>query len=172
MSSETRAETSHIGSGFAVILSVVSGFNIAALNAQAARPREETLTLPGKVGVRGGRLVVALRSEPKTLNPLTAIDVRSKDVIALLSADLIHINVESQKTEPALAKAWKVSPDGKTYTLQLRQGIFFSDGHPFDADDVVFSFKVYLDEKVGSPRENFLTWAKNQSRSASWGLIR
>lgn len=142
--------------GVAVILSVVSGFNIAALNAQAARPREETLTLPGKVGVRGGRLVVALRSEPKTLNPLTAIDVRSKDVIALLSADLIHINVESQKTEPALAKAWKVSPDGKTYTLELRQGIFFSDGHPFDADDVVFSFKVYLDEKVGSPQRELL----------------
>jgi peptide/nickel transport system substrate-binding protein len=112
--------------------------------------------LPGEIGVRGGRLVAALRSEPKTLNPVTALDERSKDAIALLSADLIHINAYTQQTEPALAKSWTVSPDGRTYTLELRRGISFSDGHPFDADDVIFSFKVYLDEKVHSPQRDLL----------------
>src|SRR5205085_4863092 len=37
-----------------------------------------------------------------------------------------------------------------------RKGIRFSDGQPFDADDVVFSFTVYLDENVGSPQRDLL----------------
>ena len=123
---------------------------------QAAKPDEELLILPGKGGVRGGRLVAALRSEPKTLNPVTALDLPSKEVIALLSADLIHTNVDTQRTEPALAKSWKVSPDKRTFILELRSGISFSDGHSFDADDVVFSFKVYLDEKIHSPQRDLL----------------
>jgi peptide/nickel transport system substrate-binding protein len=49
-----------------------------------------------------------------------------------------------------------MSPDGRTFTLKLRQGIRFSDGHPFDADDVVFSFTVYLDEAVSSPQRDLL----------------
>ena len=123
---------------------------------QTPKPDEELLVLPGKAGVRGGRVVAALRSEPKTLNPVTALDLPSKEVIALLSADLIHTNVDTQQTEPALAKSWKVSPDKRTYTLELRRGVSFSDGHPFDADDVLFSYKVYLDEKVHSPQRDLL----------------
>ena len=43
-------------------------------------------------------------------------------------------------------------------TVTLRRGIQFSDGHPFDADDVVFSFRLYLDEKIEpSPYRDLLT---------------
>jgi peptide/nickel transport system substrate-binding protein len=108
------------------------------------------------VGSPGGRLSVSLRSEPKTLNPVTSSDVSSREVIAQLTADLVHINRLSQKTEPALAKTWQVSPDGLRYTLRLRRGVRFSDGHPFDADDVVFSFKAYLDESIHSPQRDLL----------------
>jgi len=86
-----------------------------------------------------------MRSEPKTLNPVTSIDVSSREVIAQLTADLIHIDRETEQAAPSLAKSWKVSPDGKRYTMQLRRVIKFSDGVAFDADDVVFSFKAYLD---------------------------
>jgi peptide/nickel transport system substrate-binding protein len=109
-----------------------------------------------ETGSRGGRLVIGLRSEPKTLNPVTATDLFSRDVIRRMTADLIHINRYTQKTEPALAKSWTASPDGKQFTLQLRHGIRFSDGAPFDADDVVFSFKVYLDERLHSPQRDLL----------------
>src|SRR6185436_8339355 len=83
------------------------------------------------------------------------------DVYGRLNANLIRINRETQKTEPALAKAWSVSKDGLRYTLQLRRGLRFSDGHAFDADDVVFSWQAYLDEKNRSPhRENLMVGGK------------
>jgi len=118
--------------------------------------KEELLLLPGELGRPGGRLVVSLRGEPKTLNPLIATDARSREVIGVMHADLIHINRATQLTEPALAKSWKISPDGLTYTLSLRQGIKFSDGRPLDADDVLFSFRVYLDENVHAPQRDLL----------------
>lgn len=117
---------------------------------------EELLALPGETGRSGGRLVVALRAEPKTLNPLIAIDAPSREVIGTMQADLVHINRATQLTEPALAKSWKISPDGLRYTLVLRRGLNFSDGHPLDVDDVLFTFRVYLDENVHASQRDLL----------------
>ena len=124
--------------------------------AQSVKPAEDILVTSGEIGSRGGQLVASLRADPKTLNPVTGVDLPSKELIGLLFADLIHINLNTQRTEAALAKSWKVSADGRHYTLELRRGISFSDGHPFDADDVLFSFNVYLDEKVHSPQRDLL----------------
>ncbi len=122
-----------------------------------ASSSEELLTLPGEIGQRGARLVVSLRAEPKTLNPLTAVDAPSREVIlGAMQADLIHINRATQLTEPALAKSWKVSADGLEYTLTLRKGLRFSDGQPLDADDVLFTFRVYLDENVHATQRDQL----------------
>jgi peptide/nickel transport system substrate-binding protein len=123
---------------------------------QQANSREELLTLSGDIGRSGGRLVVSLRAEPKTLNPLTAADTISREVIGAMQADLVHINRATQLTEPALAKSWKISPDGLQYTLSVRQGLRFSDGHPLDADDVLFTFRVYLDENVHATQRDLL----------------
>jgi peptide/nickel transport system substrate-binding protein len=122
----------------------------------AVQPGEDRMVTDNSPGRAGGRLVVALRSEPKTLNPVLAVDDPSRDVIRCLTADLIHISRESLKTEPELAKSWNVSRDGKQYTLHLRHGLRFSDGQPFSADDVIFTFQVYLDEKVHSPQRDLL----------------
>jgi peptide/nickel transport system substrate-binding protein len=123
---------------------------------QAPQHGEELQITDNEIGRYGGTLVVAQRSEPKTLNPVTAADVPSREVIGRLMADLIHINRASQQTEPSLAKSWTTSKDGRVFTLKLRQGLRFSDGQPFDADDVVFSFQVYLDEKIHSPQRDLL----------------
>jgi len=122
----------------------------------ALQAGEERMIADGAPGHAGGRLVIALRSEPKTLNPALALDEPSRDVIRCMTADLIHINRGSLKTEPSLAKSWNVSRDGRQYTLQLRRGVRFSDGEPFNADDVIFSFQVYLDEKVDSSQRDLL----------------
>ena len=143
-----------------VALSAIAAFLLSLhggpVIAKGPGVHEEWLVTDSSQGKLGGQLVVSLRSEPKTLNPVLAADDTSRNVIECLMADLIHINRGSQKTEPALAKSWTVSPDGRKYTLKLRQGVRFSDGHPMDADDVIFSFQVYLDENIDSPQRDLL----------------
>jgi peptide/nickel transport system substrate-binding protein len=135
----------------------VFGVGMALLAAVAGAGAGDYLEVPGLSGRAGGRLVYSERTEPKTLNPLSpqlASDIVSRDIIHRLTADLVHINRATLRTEPALAERWTISPDGLRYTLDLRRGVSFSDGQPFDADDVIFTFQVYLDEKIGSPQRN------------------
>lgn len=131
----------------------------AAAPQRASVHAEELLVSRAEVGVRGGQLVISQRGEPKTLNPLFSVDSVSGEILKNTIADLVHINRETQRTEAALAKAWTASADGRRYTLTLRQGVRFSDGDPFDADDVVFSFRAQLDEKTRAPQRDLLTIA-------------
>ena len=144
----------------AMAMAIACSFGCASVFARASsasdRPAEELLQTSSAPGRSGGQIVLSLRSEPKTLNPVLAQDAASRDVIRCLTADLIDINRATQKTETALAKSWTVSPDGRVYTLRLRRGLRFSDGQPLDAGDVVFSFQLYLDEKIDSPQRDLL----------------
>jgi peptide/nickel transport system substrate-binding protein len=126
------------------------------LSGPRAIAQEDLLRTTSEPGIRGGKLVIAQRSEPRTLNPVVAIDQNALGINARLQADLIHINRATQKTESALAKSWAISKDGTVFTLKLRRGLRFSDGQPFDADDVLFSFQMYLDEKVHSSQRDLL----------------
>jgi peptide/nickel transport system substrate-binding protein len=53
-------------------------------------------------------------------------------------------------TRPYLAERWEASDDLKTWTFKLRQGIKWSNGDDFNADDVVFNFKRWTDPATGS----------------------
>ncbi len=143
----------------ALLVCLLAGNCLAAGPAPAPEkpnPGEELLRAANVSGHYGGQLTIGGRAEPKTFNPVIATDAVSREVIGRMMADLIEINRATQQTEPALAKSWKISPNGRVFTLQLRKGIRFSDGHPFDADDVLFSFAVYMDEKVDSPQRDLL----------------
>jgi peptide/nickel transport system substrate-binding protein len=61
---------------------------------------------------------------------------------------------------PNLAKSWEWSEDGMQLTMHLIEGAFWSDGAPFTADDVMFTWEGYvLDENVNSPRHiDAWTW--------------
>ncbi len=118
------------------------------------RAAEDLLTVPELTGHAGGRLAYSLRTAPKTLNPLIASDSASRDIIHQMHADLVHINRATLESEPALAKSYRISADGLCYTIELRKGLRFSDGQPFDADDVLFTFQVYLDARIGSAQRN------------------
>lgn len=61
---------------------------------------------------------------------------------------------------PNLAKSWEWSEDGMELTMNLIEGAYWSDGDPFDADDVMFTWEGYvLDDNVNSPRHiDAWTW--------------
>jgi len=50
---------------------------------------------------------------------------------------------------PGLAKSWKFSNQGKTFTLTLRKGLKWSDGEPFTADNIIFWWEdVILNDEL------------------------
>jgi len=152
-----RPKLCHHGMLLGMVIALVAGMApVAAALTPQANSSEELLTLSGEAGRFGGRLATSLRAEPKTLNPVVATDAPSQEVIGAMQADLVHINRATQLTELALAKSWKVSSDGLDYTLTLRQGLRFSDGQPLDAEDVLFTFRVYLDEALHAPQRDLL----------------
>ena len=101
---------------------------------------------------RGGSLTATIRSQPTTFNrfapgaSLAPVDVVSR----LTQATLVRVNRVTGEPEPWLAEKWTTSADGKTFTLTLRDGVTFSDGHPFSSDDVVFTFRALYDPEVKS----------------------
>ncbi|TCB98506.1 ABC transporter substrate-binding protein [Micromonospora zingiberis] len=98
-------------------------------------------------GTGNGPLVVATAGEPDTLNPVLNYGVDGGSLIfdGLVARD------ERNQLVPALAEELpSVSPDGQTVTARLRPDVLFHDGTPLTAQDVVFTYRAVLDEKVDS----------------------
>ncbi len=104
------------------------------------------------VGTRGGEISVRVTALPKTFNPLLVADEPSLLVnLYLLHARLVDFNHDTQSWTPALAERWQAEPDGKTYSVLLREALQFSDGQALTAEDVVFTLRALYDERTGSP---------------------
>ena len=86
-------------------------------------------------GRPGGTLHVSAAADTGTLDLQTISNTNGKWLGRLIFDNLVYLDDKGAIT-PWLAKSWTVSPDGKTYTFHLREGVTFSDGAPFDAEAV------------------------------------
>src|ERR1700677_1506668 len=102
--------------------------------------RPSPLIAPCEPGIPGGRLVIATFGEPKTFNPITSDEMSSRDIYRFLFNTLVNYDWPSQSAIPGLAESWTVGTDQKTWTFKLRKGVLWSDGQPFTADDVLFTY--------------------------------
>ena len=93
----------------------------------------------------------AIRYDPKTLDPAKVDEQASETVRYLTGGVLLRTNRVTQETEPYLASRWSVSPDGRTVTFHLREGLHFSDGSPLGSGDVAWSLKRVLAPATGAP---------------------
>jgi peptide/nickel transport system substrate-binding protein len=108
---------------------------------EAAHPLPPSpLMAKGDPGQRGGRFVIGASASPKTFNPLFAFDSASDGIVRLMFAPLVRLDAATQQPGPGLAESWSVAPDQKTWTFKLRQGVHWSDGQPFTAEDVLFTW--------------------------------
>jgi peptide/nickel transport system substrate-binding protein len=125
---------------------------VAALPAISYAQDEEAFTCPQT----GGTLVVAGNADPRTLSGLYANDGDSLSVVTFMAEPLV-LGGENwgDEIEPALAESWTVSDDGLEYTFNLRQGVTWSDGEPFTAEDVLFTYNAVLQE------DNAIDWRSN-----------
>src|SRR2546430_3315448 len=91
--------------------------------------------------VTGGQVVEAVAGTAGPLNPLFEQEANEKDIDSLVYQGLTTVGAH-QQVVGQLAKGWKVSENGLTYTFDLRSGVHWADGRPFTADDVMFTFNV------------------------------
>ena len=62
---------------------------------------------------------------------------------------LVRVKPDTIELQPELAVSWESSPDGKIWTVKLREGVKWHDGTAFDADDVIFTVERSQDPAVG-----------------------
>ena len=65
--------------------------------------------------------------------------------------NLIRWNADGSAMLPNVAKAWDISADGRAFTFYLRQGMKWSDGEPFTAEDIRFLFEDQWGNEELSP---------------------
>ena len=91
-------------------------------------------------------LVVGQIAEPKSMDPANVTAVNDFRIVVNLYDGLVRYADGKLEVEPALATDWEISDDGTVYTFNLRRGVKFHDGTPFNAEAVKFNFDRMLDE--------------------------
>lgn len=99
-------------------------------------------------------LVVALDSEPQSLDPRVGIDANASRIADLLHIALTRSGAHAERTGE-LARSW-AQVDPTTLVVQLRDDYRFADGTFVTADDVRATYEALLDPATGSPRRALL----------------
>lgn len=86
-------------------------------------------------------VVIGIPTSYLPLMPRAQTDVADYDLDALLFDGLTRIGRDGLP-EPALAESWTIDPSGDIYTIRLRRDVVWHDGHPFNADDVIFTLRT------------------------------
>ena len=91
----------------------------------------------------GGILRIPMSTGPQSFNFYGTLDSAAYQVLYNILSPLVEINPVTNEIEPGLAKSWTISPDGKSIVFSLRE-VQWSDGEPFTADDVIFTFENFV----------------------------
>ena len=94
--------------------------------------------------------VEGILGRPVAVNPLAAQTQADRDLVALVFEGLVTLD-PGGAPRPALARSWTTSPDGASWTFQLRPDARWHDGEPVTADDVVFTVETLQDPDYHGP---------------------
>lgn len=113
-------------------------------------------------GRRGGKLIFAISSDPKSFNPIVAKETSTTAITGFLFEGLTRIDPKTLEVIPNLAKEWKTI-DGREWIFYLRDDVRWSDGEEFTARDVVFTFNelIYNPNIPTGSRDLFTIEGKN-----------
>lgn len=103
-------------------------FSFGAFPALAADAKPKT----------GGAMIVGIAGDPGILNGSISANLVEKTVSSNVFSLLIRLDKQFNPV-PDLAESWTISPDGLTYTFNLRKGVKWHDGKPFSSEDVKFT---------------------------------
>jgi peptide/nickel transport system substrate-binding protein len=91
----------------------------------------------------------ALQGNPHTLSPIFRSSLYEFYIAELLSPPLVVWDEQMRwRVHPDLVESYEESDDHTTATVKLKPGLKWHDGRPLTAEDVVFSWRAILDERV------------------------
>src|SRR4029079_12645871 len=97
--------------------------------------------------VRGGTLVEGAPVDIQMLNPILASDNYGFALASLLFDGLLSSDTDGNLIPLVAQDLPTFADDGLTITYKVRPGIKWTDGQDLTADDVVFTFSLFLDPK-------------------------
>lgn len=93
----------------------------------------------------GGTYTEGVVGLPKYINPLySSVNDVDADLVQLVYSSLFKRNNQGQLTAD-LVQSYEAAPDGKSYTLKLRDNAAWHNGDKFKVDDVIFTFNAIKD---------------------------
>jgi len=99
----------------------------------------------------GDDLVQITDSQAPGLTPMLNQDAYTQVMQYYMFDSLVDLDPDTFQWLPRLAVKWTISPDMHTMDFWLRHGVTFSNGDPFTADDVVWTFNWVMNPKVQLP---------------------
>jgi peptide/nickel transport system substrate-binding protein len=131
--------------GLILMLAIVGGAMYATDYGESPEPTPIYATPTPAVTYREGVV-----GHPSSIDPLTASTQVDRDLVALLFRGLLRAGPNGTLL-PDLARSWAVSPDGLTYTFNMRTDARWEDGQPVTAADVVFTVGLAQDANYDGP---------------------
>jgi len=126
---------------FLLCLTLVIGCNNSKPESQVSNP-----TTTG-----AARITIGTTLKPRTLDPADTYELAGLNIIYNVGETLYTYELGTTNLKPLLATEMpKISEDGLTYTIPLREGVSFHDGTVFNAEAMVFSLKRFM-ENGGKP---------------------
>lgn len=129
--------------GLLLAIVVMVGFGKSAVSKKGEEGTEETVVLKPT-------LVIAQKSDIKTLDPQKSIDTVSNKVLQGIFDSLVVMD-ENLNIHPSLAESWE-RVDDLSLIFHLRKNVKFHNGDIMTAEDVKFS----LDRAIESPQASYL----------------
>jgi len=107
-----------------------------------AAPTIEATTLSG--------IRLAIDVDPDTLDPAGQSNATSSSIVDYLAESLVRLQPDGT-LGPGLAHSWDRSPDGRTFTFQLRPDVRFHDGTSLTAEAAALSLQRFLNPQLRVP---------------------
>ena len=110
---------------------------------------------------KGNDVRLSLNANPTSLSLIGNTDLGASQVASMISDGLVAYDAQGRYV-PMVARAWELSPDGRTLTLHIRDGVLWHDGERVTSRDVAYTVK-----KTQDPATLARSWASAFSNVAS-----
>lgn len=158
----------------ALVLAAVlaSGMVLTACGGSGNAAKETTGSNSSTTATATGGLDLAVQvgPDPETVDPALNTAIDASNIILHAFETLLTFD-ENNDIVPGQAESYEVSDDGLTYTFHLRDGLKWSDGSDFTAEDFVYSWKRLADPNTAAPyAADMLSTVKGYEEAAAGNI--